>query len=215
MASALALAMEIKNKRKVEKAPDYSKYSDMREKEVDWSEYFDPVCDDADGSVWDPVLVEEGEKKEMETFKRRKVYEYVLRGTMERNSNEKMIGVRWVRVNKGTVEDPQIRCRLVAQEFARGETRDDLFAATPPLFAMKSIISDVATNVNSADPKCLMRIDVTAAFFLYGETERELYIELPRRDPRAGSKRCVAKLKKAMCGTRDAPRCGMGRLRQL
>ena len=123
----------------------------------------------------DPKLVELGEEKEMKTFKDRKVYKYVLRGEAQRNVNGKFVGVRWVRVNKGSVEDPQVRCRLVAQEFAKGEIRDDLFAATPPLSALKLLISDVATNPDPNDPKCLMSLDVTAAF-LYGDIQRDVYI---------------------------------------
>ena len=66
--SALVLAMDIKNKKKVEKAPNYSTYGDMCEPEADWKEYYDPVYDDVDGSELDPALVEEGEKKEMERY---------------------------------------------------------------------------------------------------------------------------------------------------
>ena len=89
-----------------------------------------------------------------------------------------------------------------------------MFAATPPLFAMKTLISDVATNVRKDDPKCLMAIDVSAAF-LYGKTKRDLYIELPKRDPRSGNKRWVAKLLKAMYGTRDAPQVWYGEVKKV
>ena len=48
------------------------------------------------------------------------------------------IGVRWLNVNKGDDENPEIRCRIVAQEF-NNHKRDDLFAATPPLEAKKML----------------------------------------------------------------------------
>ena len=69
----------------------------------------------------------------MARFQQIKVCDSVLRGTAERNCNGECIGLRWLRVNKGTSDDPQIRCRLEAQEFANGDLLDDLFAGTPPL----------------------------------------------------------------------------------
>lgn len=98
---------------------------------MQWSEHYGPVFDDVSGIALDPTLAEKGELEEMETFRKRKVYEYVLRGEAVKNVNGKFVGVRWVRVNKGSEVDPQVRCRLVAQEFARGESRDDLFAGPP------------------------------------------------------------------------------------
>ena len=55
------------------------------------------------------------------------------------------IGVRWVDVNKGDNENPEIRCRITAKEFNNNK-RDDLFAATPPLEAKKMIFSFAVTE---------------------------------------------------------------------
>ena len=45
------------------------------------------------------------------------------------------ISSRWVYVNKGSTESPDVRCRLVARDFKpKGEKdRSDIFAAMPPL----------------------------------------------------------------------------------
>ena len=51
--------------------------------------------------------------------------------------------MRWVDTNKGDAKSPNYRSRLVAQEFARGEHRDDLFAGTPPLSAARLMISEM------------------------------------------------------------------------
>ena len=48
-----------------------------------------------------------------------------------------------------------------------------------------------------------MILDVKRAF-LYGETKRDIYIELPPEDPMYG-KGFIGRLRKAMYGTRDAP----------
>ena len=130
---SLQLGAEVMRMAKAEnKKGGWSEYGDMCEDEVRWSDYCNPEYDDVTGEELDPKLVRQGEQDEMKRFKQMKVYDYVLRGEAKKNSNGKFIGVRWVKVNKGTVEDPNVRCRLVAQEFAKGEVRDDLFAATPP-----------------------------------------------------------------------------------
>ncbi len=56
--------------------------------------------------------------------------------------------MRWIDVNKGDEASPNYRSRLVAKEFksAGGVAEDDdLFAGTPPLEALKLLISDAAT----------------------------------------------------------------------
>ena len=47
-------------------------------------------------------------------------------------------------------------------------------------------------------------MDIKKAF-LYAKMKRNVYIELPREDPRSEGGRVVGKLNKAMYGTRDAP----------
>ena len=74
----------------------------------------------------------------------------------------------------------------------------------PPLFALKLLLSDVASYKGTGKKKCIMTLDVKAAF-LYGDTKRDLYIELPKQDPWADDFFWVGKLRKAMYGTRDAP----------
>ena len=48
-------------------------------------------------------------------------------------SGHRIVSVKWVDTNKGTEENQEIRCRLLARDF-RGadEDRQDPFAATPP-----------------------------------------------------------------------------------
>ena len=48
------------------------------------------------------------------------------------------IGTHWVDVNKGDEVTPEYRRRVVAQELNQGK-REDLFAATPPLEALKML----------------------------------------------------------------------------
>ena len=55
---------------------------------------------------------------------------------------------KWVDVNKGTAENPNVRCRLVARDFKpKGEKdRADLFASMPPLGVEKFLFSIAATH---------------------------------------------------------------------
>ena len=69
------------------------------------------------------------------------VYSYVDRTKVEVERKGKVIRTRWVVINKGSPEKPLIKARLVAQEFAKDEHRDDLFAGTPPLYGIRVVIS--------------------------------------------------------------------------
>eukprot|EP00969_Alexandrium_andersonii_P154999 6852857-Alexandrium_andersonii.AAC.1 len=55
------------------------------------------------------------------------------------------IQVRWVDISKGDAESPEYRSRLVANEIKR-DSRDDLFAATPPVEALKALLSMATTE---------------------------------------------------------------------
>ena len=68
----------------------------------------------------------------------------------------------WVRVNKGTAEKPQVKCRLVAQELALGERLDELFAGTPSVSPVRLLLLHSREN-----GRCTMTVDVKTAF-LYG-----------------------------------------------
>ena len=58
------------------------------------------------------------------------------------------VSTKWVEVDKGTAEKPDVRCRLVARDFrVKGEGhRDDLFAAMPPLEAKKLLFKMAAAT---------------------------------------------------------------------
>jgi len=136
----------------------------------------------------------------LETFGAMNVYEYVKREEAKASKTGKFVGVRWV----DSMKEGAVKSRLVAQEFAGNESRDDIFAGTPPLAATRFLISEVASKFVVGN-KCykLMVLDVKRAF-LYGEIEEEIFIDLPNEDKmkQAGY---VGRLRKAMYGTRSAP----------
>ena len=156
--------------------------------------------DDTTGNVLDTRAVLAGRRLEMKTFEEMQVYEYITEAEAKQDAKGKLVGVRWVDAQKG----PIVRSRLVAQEFASEDIRDDLFAATPPLAATKMCLSEAASkgDYGKGDHR-VMIMDVKRAF-LYGDIEDRVYIRLPKEDPKYNMG-LVGRLKKAMYGTRGAP----------
>ena len=119
---------------------------------------------------------------------------------MQRMKGGKVIGVRWVDVNKGDSEKPDIRSRLVGQDFNTGKN-DELYASTPPVEALRFVISAAATWTSSGEQRHAMVNAVRRAYF-YAPTHRDIYIELSAED-REGSKDQLGKLHLSLYGTRD------------
>jgi hypothetical protein len=86
---------------------------------------------------------------------------------------------------------------LVATEVKRYED-ESLFAATPPLEALKILV-----GVAAARKWKIVHVDVRRAYF-HAEALRDVYVELDRRDKSEGEENMIGKLNYAMYGTRDA-----------
>ena len=91
--------------------------------------------DDVSGLQLDRKLVKAARQLEMEFFKSLGVYKHDTIDNCWRVTGKAPIGVRWGDTNKGDNENPDVRCRLVAQEINMGAD-DDLYAATPPIEAL-------------------------------------------------------------------------------
>ena len=107
-----------------------------------------------------------------------KVYRVVTRESMERDEEEKMISIKWVITNKGTEEHPIAKARLAAREFNTGDKRGELFAGTPGLMAMRTVISRAMTKCENGAKRSILLADVKTAFS-YGDARRSLYVVLP------------------------------------
>ena len=192
-----------------------------------------PTCDLVDGLV-EEILAEtfyddltgkelpaEGVKaaraEEVSVIRQMGVWEII-----PRPANEKVIGTRWVDINKGDSAHLKLRSRLVAQELKRARgpqqpedqsTWSDFFAAMPPLSSLRALNTLATTRlipnsrgklspVGSGGEVCLMFLDVKKAHF-WSPVRRRLLVELP---PEAGEGRDkVGLLKRSLYGTRDAP----------
>ena len=131
-----------------------------------------------------PVLKRKARAVETEYFERLGVYERVPR-SHQMAPGGKVIGVRWVGVNKGDTAEPDYRSRLVGREFAVGRG-DALYAVTPPLEALRVIIRHAATIPDTGHKRTFMIHDVRRAY-VYAKINRDVYIELPEEDDKRGS----------------------------
>jgi hypothetical protein len=161
--------------------------------------------DEITGKALDLEQVIAGRLKELKKFEERRVYVHVPRREALEDKEGKFVKTRWVQ----TVKGEEVRCRLVAQEFAHGDPREDLFAGTPPLFAARMVVSRTASRRKAKHT--LMVLDVSCAF-LYAPIKRTVYIELPEEDSKSSSGEWVGKLEKALYGTRDAPQAWLEEL---
>ena len=126
--------------------------------------------------------------------------------TIPLNTGKAPIKVRWLDINKGDKEMPEYRPRLVAKEIKR-DSREDLFAAAPPLEA-KKILFQKAVNKNARRRRAgrrgikIMLIDVKKAHLNGVVKEGEnAYIELPGE---AGRRGMCGRLKRWLYGMRPA-----------
>ena len=75
---------------------------------------YEAAWDDVSNAELLPHLVKEARKVEMEYFEKLKVYDRVHRSHQVQTGG-KIIGVRWVDVNKGDATDTNYRSRLVGR----------------------------------------------------------------------------------------------------
>ena len=153
--------------------------------------------DDVTGVLLDRDLALKARKVEIDFFKARCVYTKVRHEPWMH-----VITTKWLDVNKGDSANPNVRCRLVGREIAK-EKRDDLFAATPPLESLKTVLSLCASHQRQKDPWRIMAVDVKRAYF-YAPATRPIFIHIPAEDRNSEDAGMVAKLNLSLYGTRDA-----------
>ena len=167
--------------------------------------------DDVSAAPLNPEKVVEARRLEMEYVNKKPVWHKISR-KKAKAMGWKIVKSRWIDINKGDDANPNYRSRLVGKEFNDGEV-DGLFAATPPLEALRLILSRAATcdaglldgSTNGGTRKCIMLADVSRAFF-EAPARRDLCVELPAEALESGETAAdtVGKLAASLYGTRDA-----------
>jgi hypothetical protein len=162
--------------------------------------------DDITGVGLNPKEVRKARMKEIDYIVKKQVWVKMPRAEALKKGY-KIVGTRWIDVNKGDEINPDLRSRLVSQEFNVGKT-DGIFAATPPLEAVKMLISESATMEKGQcleEEKVMMVNDVARAFF-EAKMHRDLCVEIPEeaKENDDWEKDVVGYLKMSLYGTRDA-----------
>ena len=124
-------------------------------------------------------------------------------------TGKRPIGGWWVDHNKGDGAHPNVRSRYVAKDIAYWRY-DSMFAATPPLEAVRLLLSDLATRrrggpqgrdaASRRGARKALLIDVRKAH-LHAYVEEDVYAALPPELAQPGK---CAKLRRSLYGTRAA-----------
>ena len=161
--------------------------------------------DDLTGESLDPKEVRKARFMEMAYVRSKGVWRKISRSEAHRRGI-KIIKTRWLDINKGDMWNPNYRSRFVGKEYNDGKNGEvSWFAATPPLEALKLIVSDAATFHKGKTYKAIMINDVARAFF-EAPVKRSICIELPDEDLEEGEHQedLVGLLQMSLYGTRDA-----------
>ena len=162
--------------------------------------YGDAECvDDVSGVPLDIRLVRAARKLEMEYFDGMGVWAERLPKHVVKARGGKIIKGRWIDTNKGDKARPDYRSRFVGKEY-NNCVDASLYAATPPLEALKLMIAHTASSGDLSAH--IMFSDVKRAYF-NAKARRELYVELPEEDS-GYEEGYVGRLALALYGTRDA-----------
>ena len=105
---------------------------DEEEELQEYGSFAESVHDELTGEPLAASLVQGAREEECAFMEHWGVWEEVPVSECGRRTGRRPIGTRWVDVNKGDVHNPEVRCRLVAQE-VNTYKEDAFFAATPPL----------------------------------------------------------------------------------
>ena len=170
--------------------------------------------DDLTGQLLDPALVRAAWQQELDFPQTEEVWTKRPMDEARRKTGKPPITVRWVDVNKGDDTNPNIRSRLVARQI-RQPGEEAIFAPTPPLESLRTILFLAATNVQGRaphvhDPRSERRIqisaiDISRAYFNASieDGAGPTYVMLPPEHPDHAKGRC-GRLLKHMYGTRAA-----------
>jgi hypothetical protein len=149
--------------------------------------------------AWDDVKggglkygeVAEARREEIEFMMKRGIWEVIPIRECWEKTGKAPTGVRWVDTNKGDEERTDVRSRLVARDFSTkaDKGRDDLFAGTPPLEAVRMQFSRAVTRrKRGRGLRKIMFIEARKAHLNPRCTE-DVFIELPE-EAGAGSSVC-------------------------
>ena len=113
------------------------------EEEDDWILDLQDAWDDVSGKALNPKKVQEARQLEMDYINGKKVWRKTTR-KKALDQGYRIVGTRWIDIDKGDESRPEYRSRLVGKEYNTGPEQG-LFASTPPLEALRWLVSEAAT----------------------------------------------------------------------
>ena len=99
-----------------------------------------------------------------------------------RQTGKASIKTGWAETDKGQPGTPKVRARWVAKAY-KTHARRELYASTPPLEALKVVLSEIATGKRGG--KGVALVDLRRAYF-FALARRRRFVELPPDDHQAG-----------------------------
>ena len=145
--------------------------------------------DDVSGAVLDAQEVRRARMEEIKFVQEMDLYVKVPKAECYARTGKGPTSVRWIDIKTGDQAHPNYRSRLVARE-TNTHRREDLFAAPPPLEALKIILSMVTTGNKG---EILMVNDISRAFF-HARAKRDVCVQLPQEDTQPGDENKCGKL---------------------
>eukprot|EP00435_Cladocopium_sp_Y103_P064420 s364_g26.t1 len=163
----------------------------------DWSSFVDEVS----GKALETSKVMAARAEELDYARRYDVWTLVPLRECWDQMQKPPIGCRWIDIDKGDLNNPNYRSRLVVQEVRTSGT-EAIFAATPPLESIRFLLS----LQRSKKGYKVMFIDVRRAHWT-AKIDRLVFVRLPQEAlPDDASEPMCGRLNKAMYGCRDAAR---------
>jgi len=162
------------------------------------------VYDESTGIQLPAAAVAAARQEEVGFLKQFPVYKKVPRAL---SHGKEFVKVRWIDINKGDLDKPLVRSRLVAKEFRfLNPTMHGTFAGTPPIESFRFLLSFLVTIIWKNGKRLdivMIVLDVSRAHF-HPYAKREMYVELPAEDKFEADGDVVGLLLRTMYGTRDA-----------
>ena len=137
--------------------------------------------DDNEGGCLDPELCAKASRVEAECIRRHKMHTSVPREACLRETGKAPIKRGWPETYNGQPGKPNVCARWVAKEH-KTHARPVCYAS-PPLEALKVVLSEVATVERGG--KVVALVEVRRACFC-APAQRRVFVELPPEDCQAG-----------------------------
>ena len=152
-------------------------------------EYYEEIYDAITGVRLDPVLVAKARNTEMRFLvDELNAYKYDSVDNCLKTTGKCPIPVKWVDVNKGDAQRPEVRSRLAVADTKHRtalseEDNAQTFSATPPYEALRLLVSFVMSPRDTGEKShVLMFIDITRAH-PHCAMRRQVWVQLTAEDP--------------------------------